>query len=251
MAIFWRVWVTAMAVILVVLVVFPALAMFQFSRVHSSLIGERLIVLADRTAAPFEAAAELGLAVADVRNAIGLLERARQTDDRIIAVYVFDETGDIVHATVGANTGGTAVSRVRARAAGARDWHGETDAGFVAGMNFFGISGEPAGGVAVLYPRGGSATRVWAMAAELGLAAAGILCLSALIAGLLLRVTLRREIAGFDHIDREVAAFEKDSWRGAAEVAPPTGLHAELDAAYQKYLDTVAGIRRAESSFAE
>ena len=247
MAIFWRVWATSVVVVLAVLIVFLALSTFQFSRVHSSLVGERLVVLADRTAGPFEAAARLGLPVADVRNAAGHLERARQTDDRIAAIFVFDKAGKIVHQTTGAADSGAAVAAIRADFADARDWHGTTAAGFVAGVSFSGLSGEPAGGVAVLYPRGGSATRVWAMAAELSLAASGILCLSALIAGLLLRVGLRREVAGFDDVDGEIAAFETDSWRGSTPADTPTGLRAELDAAFDSYRDAVGEIGRAEA----
>ncbi len=247
MAIFWRVWATSVVVVLAVLIVFLALSTFQFSRVHSSLVGERLVVLADRTAAPFEAAARLGLPVADVRNAAGLLERARQTDDRISAIFVFDKSGDIVHQTTGAAERGPAVAAIRDDFTGVRDWHGATPEGFVAGVNFANLSGQAAGGVAVLYPRGGSTTRVWAMAAELSLAALGILCLSALIAGLLLRVGLRREVSGFDDMDGEIAAFETDTWRGTIPADEPTGLRAELDAAYDSYRDAVGEIRRAEA----
>jgi hypothetical protein len=244
MAILWRVWATLAGVILAVLMVFLALSTFQFSRVHSSLVGERLVVLADQSAAPFEAAARLGLPVSDVRNATGILERVRQTDDRITAIYVFDDAGKIVHATGAGSVDALSVTAIRARATGDREWYGEVESGFVAGVNFAGPTAKMAGGIAILYPRSASTTRVWAMAAELSVAAFGILLVSALAAGLLLRVGLGRTIASFDRLDGEIAEFERDSWRGIETLEEPTGLRAELDAAFERYREAVAEIRR-------
>ncbi|WP_343117473.1 hypothetical protein [Ostreiculturibacter nitratireducens] len=243
MAVFWRVWATSAGVILAVLAIFLTLSTFQFSRVHSSLVGERLVVLADRTAGPFQAAARLGLPIADVRNAAGLLERARQTDDRISAIYVFDGTGKVVHATRGESGEGPAVAALRARNLVAEEWHGQIHAGFVAGINITGPEGNPAGGIAVLYPHSGSTTRVWAMAAELSVAALGIFGLSTVIAALLLRIGLRQTIMSFDHVDREIAAFERDSWRGTDDAGSLRGLRADLDASYEQYRAAVAKLK--------
>jgi len=102
-------------VILAVLVIFLALSSFQFSRVHISLVGQRLVVLADRTAGPFRAGARLGLPIANVRNAEGLLERARQTDETISAIYLFDGEGRIVRQTRGEGGSGAALAALRAR----------------------------------------------------------------------------------------------------------------------------------------
>ena len=90
MALFWRVWAAVMLVNFAVLSGFVALATLQFGSINSALVGERLGVLAGRTVAPFEAAVRIGLPLSSVRNANALLERARQTDDSIVAILVFD-----------------------------------------------------------------------------------------------------------------------------------------------------------------
>lgn len=242
MAIFWRVWATSAGVILSVLVIFLALSSVQFSRVHSSLVGERLVILADRTSSPFRAAIKLGLPIANVRNAEGLLERARQTDDTISAIYLFDSAGQIVGQTRGEGGVGLAVAALRAQMADRPDWHGRIDRGFVAGVNIPDAGGRTAGGIAILYPLSGNATRVWAMAAELAVSALGIFIVSTVLAGLLLRFGLRGTIAAFDRVDDQIAAFERDSWRGTEETETLTGLRRDLDASYGQYLAAVAEI---------
>lgn len=251
MAILWRVWATSAVVILAVLLVFLALSTFQFARVHSGLVGERLIVLASRTASPFQAAARIGLPISDVRNATGVLERARQTDDRITAIYLFDASGKIAHATLGEPGQGPMVTAARAKLLQEQEWYGEINAGFVAGINVHGPTGAPAGGIAVLYPRGESTTRVWAMAAELTVSAVGIFILGALMTGVLLRLGLRQTIGAFDRIDHEIAGFERDSWRGSEQTASSTGLRADLDTAHDRYRATRNDLKLLEESSAQ
>lgn len=60
MALFWRIWAAVTLVTFAVLSIFVSMAILQFDQIHSELLGERLMVLADRTAAPFEAAARIG-----------------------------------------------------------------------------------------------------------------------------------------------------------------------------------------------
>ncbi len=251
MALFWRVWATSAGIILAVLVIFLLLSTFQFSRVHNGLVGERLVVLADRTAAPFEAAARLRLPISDVRNAVGHLERARQTDERIMAIFVFDDAGRVVHRTRGSTGEGSDLAALQARRSGARTWYGQIDAGFVAGVNIESPGGDPVGGIAILYPVSGNTTRVWAMAAELAVAALGILALSTVMAGLMFRVGMRRTIAAFDTIEREIAAFERDSWRGTDDAGEQTGLRADLDASFAQYRAALAKIRPPSSGSPE
>jgi hypothetical protein len=102
MALFWRIWTAVMLVNLVVLTLFVGLATLQFDSINSGLVGERLAVLAGRTAAPFQATAKIGLPLSTMRNADALLERARQTDDAILAIHVFDAAGSVVHSTAAA-----------------------------------------------------------------------------------------------------------------------------------------------------
>src|SRR3546814_11426479 len=99
MALCWRIWAAVTLVNLAVLTIFVGLATLQFGNINSDLVGERLVVLADLTAAPFEAAAKIGLPPSTVRNADALLERPRQTDGAILAIHVFDADGRIVHPT--------------------------------------------------------------------------------------------------------------------------------------------------------
>src|SRR5690606_11632071 len=96
MALFWRLWAAVTLVNVVVLAVFVALATLQFGEIHGQLLGERLTVLADRAAEPFESAAKIGLPLSTVRTADALLERARQADETITAIHVFDIAGNIV-----------------------------------------------------------------------------------------------------------------------------------------------------------
>lgn len=52
MALFWRIWAAVTLVNLAVLTLFVGLATLQFDSINSGLTGERLAVLAERTAAP-------------------------------------------------------------------------------------------------------------------------------------------------------------------------------------------------------
>jgi len=219
MALFWRIWVAVTLVNLAVLCVFVGLATLQFGVISSGLVGERLAVLAGRTAAPFEAAARIGLPISTVRNAKALLERARQTDDAILAVHVFDADGKIVHSTDPAATAIPAEALLaRAQAEGA-PWHREIAGRFVSGIDIAGREGKTAGGVLVVYPDTGSVTRIRAMTAELALAAIVVLLAAAALAVPLLRFGLKRQIRTFEAVDGAIGAFERRSWRSAAAAA--------------------------------
>src|SRR3546814_9884983 len=68
MALFWRIWAAVTLVNLAVLTIFVGLATLQFGNINSYLVGERLVVLADLTAAPFAAAAKIGLPLSDRKS---------------------------------------------------------------------------------------------------------------------------------------------------------------------------------------
>lgn len=241
MVLFWRIWAAVTVVTFAVLSIFVGLAILQFDQIHSGLLGERLVVLAGRVAAPFDAAARIGLPLPAVRNAAALLERARQTDDFIAAIHVFDAEGRVVHSTEASPPAVLPPEAIAARAdAGGAPWHRETAQGFLGSVNIAG-RGDAAGGILVVYPRKGNVTRVWAMAAELALIAIAVLIGAAALGGLVLRLGLARQIAAFETIDRAVAAFECDSWRGAAGGRTrgvdedADGLRQMLDAADARY----------------
>jgi len=221
MALFWRIWAAVIFVNLTVLTLFVGLATLQFDSINSFLVGERLSVLAGRTAAPFQAAAKIGLPLSTVRNADALLERARQTDDAILAIHVFDEAGQIVHSTDPAAQAMIPPQALTARhAAAGAPWHHETEAGFFSSIDIparaQNASSTTAGGILIVYPGGGNVTQIRAMGAELSLAAIAVALAAAGLSALLLRLGLGRQIRTFEAIDGAIADFERNAWRSAA-----------------------------------
>lgn len=244
MALFWRIWTAVTLVNLAVLAIFVGLATLQFDSINSGLVGERLVVLGGRTAAPFQAAARIGLPLSTVRNADALLERARQTDDAIGAIHVFDEAGRIVRSTDPGAAAEIPPEAAAARAsAGGEPWHLASAGGFLSGVDIGRADGTSAGGILIVYPASGNVTRVRAMAAELSMAAIAVLLLSGGLSIPLLRFGLRRQIAIFHAVDSAIVAFEVDAWRRAAAAEPgpgpadgdPGGLRQLLDDAEAQY----------------
>ncbi|HUG22012.1 hypothetical protein [Piscinibacter sp.] len=213
MALFWRIWASVTLLTVVVLCIFVGLATMQFGSIHATLVGERLVVLAERTLAPFAAATRLGLPISGVRNAAALLERARQTDEDIIALHVFDGDGRVVHSTITPMPPTLAPDALAARtAANGAPWFRETAVGFIGGVEL------PArdGGIVVVYPRGGNVTHVRAMLAELALDAGLVVLLTAGLGALLLRWRLGPSIHHFEALDASLRDFERTGWRRAA-----------------------------------
>jgi len=247
MALFWRVWTAVLAVALCVLALFVGLATLQFGSINASLVSERLQVLAERTASPFAAAVRIGLPLSNVRNAPGLLERARQTDDVIEALHVYDQAGRIVFSTlkqppatldqlIGVSPGSLAD----------RLWFREGQGRFFSGAAIRSPNGAAAGGVVIVYPDTAAGTQVRAMLAELSMAALGVLLMAAALGAVLLRLGLAQPIRRFEQVDGAVEAFERDAWRSAAGAdgddgdADPTGLVRRLRAAEHRYRETGA-----------
>ena len=233
---------------------FVALATFQFGSINSALVGERLAVLAERTVAPFEAAVRIGLPLSSVRNANALLERARQTDDSIIAIHVFDAAGAIVHSTASPMPAEITAQAAQARAlARGVPWNRETGDGFLSGINIAGHDGASAGGILVVYPGGGNVTRIRAMAAELGLPALAVFLVSITLGAIVLRLGLRRQVHAYEQIDGAVASFERSAWRVAAGgreadvMADAAELRQLLGAAETRYRVVGRGLAREES----
>jgi hypothetical protein len=195
MALFWRIWTAVILVNLAVLTLLVGLATLQFDSINSGLVGERLAVLAGRTAAPFQSAAKIGLSLSAVRNADALLERARQTDDAILAIHVFDQAGRIVHSTAASAPAEIPPEALAARVAAAgASWHRETAGGFLSSIDIPARGGVTAGGIMIVYPGGGNVTQIRAMGAELGLAAIAVVLVAAALSALLLRIGLRHQL---------------------------------------------------------
>jgi len=248
MALFWRIWTAVILVNLAVLTLFVGLATLQFDSINSGLVGERLAVLAGRTASPFQAAAKIGLPLSTVRNADALLERARQTDDAILAVHVFDAAGQIIHSTDPTAPPAIPPDALAARsAAEGAPWHRETETGFFSSIDIPSRDNTTAGGILIIYPGGGNVTQIRAMAAELAIAAIAVVLAAAGLSGLLLRFGIGRQIRTFEAIDGTISDFERNAWRSAAaapaaKVTPPddgaTELRQLLDAAETRYRAT-------------
>jgi hypothetical protein len=242
LALFWRIWIALIVVNVVVLSIFVGIATFQFGNINSDLIGERLFVLADRTAAPFRAAAKIGLPLSTVRNTDALLESARQTDDAILAIHLFDASERIISSTGSLPADGipAAVAAARGASDGAR-WRTETRTDFLSGVEIVARDGTRSGGILIVYPGSGNTTRVRAMVAELGLVALGAILATAVLSALVLRISLARQIRLFEAIDGAIATFERLSWRGTASgsasaaAGEAADLYRLLEAAESRY----------------
>lgn len=217
MALFRRIWASLIFFNFVVLFVFVGLAAVQFGNINAQLVGERLAVLAERTAAPFESAARLGLPLSMVRNADALLERARQTDDTIQDIHVFDTSGKIIHSTALSPPSSipAGVLAVQDRTENV-SWHSEIPSGFVGSKNIAFPDGGSAGGILIMYPGDSSLTNELAMMSELAFSGIGILALVAALGSFLLRISLAKQIRLFEEIEQDVRTFETSAWRNAA-----------------------------------
>lgn len=217
MALFWRIWLAVTFVNLVVLTIFVGLATLQFGNINSSLVGERLAVLAERTAAPFNAAAKIGLPLSTVRNAEALLERARQTDTAILAIHVFDNAGRIIQSTDTHPPGEIPAKALATRAAsGGAPWHIESGEIFLSSIDIIARGKTTVGGVLIVYPRSSSVTQIRAMGAELAFATTVILSFGAVLSIFLLRLSIGKQIKLYNSIDNAVTNFEQGAWRSAA-----------------------------------
>jgi len=222
MALFWRIWLAVTFVNLAVLTIFIGLATLQFGNINSDLVGERLMVLAERTVGPFKAAAKIGLPLSTVRNAEALLERARQTDSAILAIHVFDNAGRIVQSTDKQPPAEIPAKALAARAAaGGAPWHIESDEIFLSSIDIIARDKMNVGGVLIVYPKSSSVTQIRAMGAELALATILILFVGTVLSLFLLRLSIGKQIRLYDSIDRAVMNFERGVWRSAAGRTSP------------------------------
>ncbi|MGR3342793.1 MAG: hypothetical protein ACU0DI_06155 [Paracoccaceae bacterium] len=253
MGFFWRMWLSAIGIILASAIVFVILATLQFSQIFSGLVGERLLVVASRTAAPFEAATRLGLPLSTVRNADALLAQARQTDTEIAAIYVYDVNGEISHSTQTsvASAEIQKILRSHGESSGGQSWYAESENGFWAGHPISSSGGASAGGILIFYPDTQKNTRVMAMITELAVVAGAIVVFAAVLSGLLMRIGLGSSIRNFERVEADLAQFERDTWRaavsGEAVADPPSqGFQGLLHGANHQYQRLSIAISRAD-----
>ncbi|MEZ5797796.1 MAG: hypothetical protein R3D63_10185 [Paracoccaceae bacterium] len=241
MAIFWRLWATASATMAIAILIFVGLTLIQFRNVQRTLLAERVAVLARNTAEPFEATVGLGLPLSSLRNAAALLERARQSDDAIIAIHLVDREGSVLRQV------GDLSADIHAM-----DWPAgwrEGPKNLFAGDRFFsfnpitGPGTEAPGVIIVSLDASDSVIRIWAIGAELAVAAVAFLAVGTGLIGLGLRRAFAAEIAAFEAAEADIEGFERDSWRGsdAGDEAPAGELRQVLNAAYGGYRRAIGG----------
>jgi len=235
-AVFTRLWAVAVGVLAIVIAAFVLLAILNFKQIQTRLLLERLVVLAELTADPFEAAARLGLPLANVRNSAALLERARQSDDAIQGIYVLDKNSELVHSTNGTLSGDLSTYRVPASDITRWSWVGGDH--LFSAVRIVGSVGQFAGAVVVEIDTTASAIRTRAMAAELLTSALAIWALMTTLSGAALWVWLRPQIEGFRSVEAQIEQFESDVWSGHFErspVEPDATLGLALRETYQNY----------------
>lgn len=200
-----------------VVAVFIAFALLQFNQIRAELERERIAILAERVAAPFEAATRIGLPLSSVRNADALLERARQLDRSIEAIFVLSPQGEMLR-SVGAPAEETTEPRFMTGAVPAAGKYSfiETTRGYHFGRSLFDATGRPAGGIAIHFSGQESRLASWAMAGQL--IVSGLLFALGMVPVIWasLRLVLRRRTAAFAEFAHEIQVFETQGWRGQA-----------------------------------
>lgn len=224
-----------------VIAVFIAFALLQFNQIRAELERERFAILAERVAAPFEAAARIGLPLSSVRNAGALLERARQLDQAIEAIFVLGPQGEVLR-SIGVPQEDAMATQFLAAAPQhvGESWFLEFPQGYHSGLWFLDATGRPVGGVAIHFSGQESRSASWAMAGQL--VTSGLFFALAMVPVLwaMLRLALRRRTAAFEVFERDLLAFETEGWRanrhaGAATSDATTPFRALLAAAEARY----------------
>lgn len=236
-------------VVVASIVAFIALAVLQFNQINSEMAREKIGILAYRVAAPFEAAATIGLPLSSVRNADVLLERAHQMDKGIEGVFLFGANGTLITSAGARGVDGETLGSVLGDPIGtARAWSGDTTNGYYAGVRLADSDGIAVGAVVIANSGREGILYSWAMVGKLLLSAFIFAVLGAPLIWLALRRALKGVTSGFDAADTELRAFEDQNWllphAGNSRFAPPSDsagpLAHLLQAANARYRDAVA-----------
>lgn len=244
MLVFWRLLPATIAIGFAVIVFFLSLSLLQFNQIRSELDRERVAILANRTAEPFEEALRIGLPLSSVRNAGTILQRALQIDPAISAIHVLLPNGETA-ASARRDLNAPDISLLAHGTLGheSADWSGDTGTWYFSGARVFNAAGDVAGGVMIVYPSSEGAVRSWAMAAQL--IAGGLLALliAVPVVALVLRVALRRELKQFDGVVKDIEDHERSSWRVCAARPVPTTapMHGLLVSAQEMYHIAASG----------
>jgi hypothetical protein len=212
-----RMLATVAAIILLSLFVFVGIATLQYNSILSDLTRERLIVLSDTVRAPFQAVADLGVPVGTMRNAEAVLQRARASDEAIVAIHVMAADGSITRSTDARPPEGAEAVSLRAVQAASKlaNWHLETIDSFLVGTNIADANGNHAGAILIKYSKRDLNTQLQAMVARLVLLAGAVFAVSLLLVLGVLRVVLSEHLRIFDGILASFDEFERRFWRGS------------------------------------
>ena len=82
------------------MILFFMMSTLKFETTLTHLVQSRLTVLAESIAAPLEAAMDLGLTLSELSNAEALIMRAKENDNRIDAIDIFNLSGQIFFSTM-------------------------------------------------------------------------------------------------------------------------------------------------------
>jgi hypothetical protein len=214
MLMFWRIFPSVAAINGAIIILLIGFSVLQFNRISAQLERERVTILGDRVAAPFEAAAGIGLSPSSMRNMDSILERARQMNEAIISIHLLSPDGAIIRAAGGDSPNDLSAEILEDLAkSDTRIWSGETTDGYFSGTRIMGMGGKPVGALVIQYSGTRGSSRSWEMVAQLTLGGIAFLVFASFVTGLGLRIALRREIDEFDRIDETLNEFERDSWR--------------------------------------
>jgi hypothetical protein len=212
-----RMLATVAAIILLALFVFVGIATLQYNAILSDLTRERLMVLSDTVRAPFQSVADLGVPIGTMRNAEAVLERARASDEAIVAIHVMAADGSIARSTAAKPPEGAEAVSLRAAQKGSKstNWHLETIDSFLVGTNIADATGKHAGAILIKYSKRDANTQLQAMVARLVLLAGAVFAVSLLLVLGVLRVVLSEHLRIFDGILASFDDFERRFWRGS------------------------------------
>jgi hypothetical protein len=157
------------------LLVLFLLAAVQYDAVLSGLVRDRMAVAAQALAEPFQAVAELGLAVDSLRDLDAQLIRAKQSSPDVLGIYLFDQAGNVVRSTEPALADGVAQAAREALTGHLGSaWFGQTSDAFLAAALVRGVDGGIAGGVLFEHGDGGRSLQVQALVGKLAFIASAI-----------------------------------------------------------------------------
>jgi len=215
MPILWRSWITFTAIIATVLVVLAVLSSLQHNALYSSLIRQRLSVVAQTAAQSFKPVVNLGLPISMVRNARDVLARAQTTDPRITAIHAFDPAGRIVHTTDAETPTHMPENVTLAQALSeTMRWSIESETDLYSGVRISSPVGKTVANIVVVYPKQEFDARTAAVVRHIATTTGILLVIFSAAAFLLLRLRLSGAIRGLARLDEILVAFRNGSTEG-------------------------------------